>query len=184
MKEEVTNLLEEDTLPPAVKIAPPFPEELRNVWFTDASAKREGKEWKYRAVAINVDTKREIITKGEGSAQVGELVAVCSVFNSEGKAGTPVCIHTDSFAVFRGCTEWLPLWERNNWEVNRVPVWQKERWQEIVGVAKHGDFTIAWVPSHQEGSALTSDWNNRAGELARIAPCRRRIKQEKIGVGS
>ena len=77
IQEEVTNLLEENTPPPSVvKIAPPFLEELRNISFTGTSTKREDKQWKYWAIAVNVDTKRKIITEDEGSAQVGELVAL------------------------------------------------------------------------------------------------------------
>jgi len=41
--------LDKDTpqLSPVIQIAPPFSEQLQNVWFTDASSKREGKIWKY-----------------------------------------------------------------------------------------------------------------------------------------
>ena len=37
-------------LPPVIQVAPPFSEQLQNVWFTDAFSKREGRTWKYRAV--------------------------------------------------------------------------------------------------------------------------------------
>ena len=72
-------------------------------------------------VALRVDEDKQIITEGEGSAQVGELVAVWSVFQHEAQSTSPVYIHTDSYAVFKGCTEWLPFWEQNGWEVNRIP---------------------------------------------------------------
>jgi len=114
-------------LAPVIQIAPPFSEQLKNVWFTDASSKRKGKIWKYRAVALQVGTKEQIVTEGEGSVQVGELTAVCSVFQHKAQAASPVYIYTDSYAVFKGCTEWLPFWEQNEWEVNRIPIWQKEK---------------------------------------------------------
>lgn len=79
-------------------------------------------------------------------------------------------IYTDSYTVFQGCTEWLPFWEQNSWEVNRVPVWQKDKWQEILAIAKQGQFSVAWVTSHQEDGAPASQRNNKADELARIAP--------------
>ena len=96
-----------------IQIAPPFSEQLQNVWFTDALSKREGKIWKYGAVALQVGTKEQIITEGEGSAQVGELTAVWSVFQHEAQATSSVYIYTDSYSVFKGCTEWLKSWEQN-----------------------------------------------------------------------
>lgn len=101
-------------------VAPNCSSDLSNVWFTDALSKLEGKAWKYHAVALSVDKKEEIIMEGEDSAQVGELVAVWSVFDQYKAEKDPVYIYTDSFAVFKWCTEWLSFWELNNWEVDRV----------------------------------------------------------------
>lgn len=159
-------------LPPVIQVAPPFSNQVQNAWFTDASAKREGKVWKYRAVALQIGTNFTIVTEGEGSAQVGELVAVWSVFQHESQSTVRVHIYTDSYAVFKGCTEWLPFWEQNGWEVNRIPIWQKDKWQEILAIAKQGQFSVAWVASHQEDGTPASQWNNKADELARIAPLR------------
>jgi len=39
-------------LHPFIGVAPPFSEQLEKAWFTDASARHEGKAWKYRAVAL------------------------------------------------------------------------------------------------------------------------------------
>lgn len=58
-------------------------------------------------------------------------------------SSSPVYIYTDSFAVFKGYTEWLPFWEQNECEVNQVPVWQKEKWQDILRIAKQGNFAVA-----------------------------------------
>ena len=71
-------------------------------------------------------------------------------FQHEAQSSSP--IYTDSFAVFKGCREW----EQNGWEVNQIPVWQKDKWQDILGTAKQGNFAIAWVASHQNGGDLTS----------------------------
>ena len=128
--------------PSYIKPAPPFETHLKNVWFTDASSRREGKVWKYRAVALHVDSGDRIITEGEGSAQVGELTAVWSVIVREAETTEPVFIYTDSYAVFKGCTEWLTFWEQNHWEVNRVPVWQREKWEEILNIAKRKSFLV------------------------------------------
>ena len=102
-----------------IRVAPPFlHDQSVNAWFTDASAKREGKVWQYRAVALHTATDEQIITEGEGSAQVGELIAVWSVFQHEAQTTPPVHIYTDSHAVFKGCIEWLPFWDQNEWEVS------------------------------------------------------------------
>jgi len=94
-------------------------------------------------VALQIGTKNQIITEGEGSA-------VCSMFQLEAQATSPVYIVTDSYAVFQGSTKGLPFWERNEWEFNRIPVWQKEKWQHILAIARHGKFAVAWVASHQQ----------------------------------
>lgn len=92
-----------------IKVAPPFsPKQSANSWFTDASAKREGKVWRYRAAALHIPSG-EIITEGEGSAPAGELTAVWSVFQHGVQNTSPVCIYTDSYAVYKGCTEWFPF---------------------------------------------------------------------------
>ncbi|KAK4819993.1 hypothetical protein QYF61_017372, partial [Mycteria americana] len=113
--------LEKEAPPTYIREAPPYEPQLKNVWFTDASLKREGRVWKYRSIALCVDSRGQIITEGEGSVQAGELVAVWSVVTREKDNTNPVYIYTDSYAVFKGCTEWLPFWEQNQWEVNRVP---------------------------------------------------------------
>ncbi|XP_064360846.1 uncharacterized protein LOC135327139 [Dromaius novaehollandiae] len=102
-------------LPSVILVAPPFSNQILN-----ASSKQKGKTWRYQAVALQVGTKEQIITEGEGSAQVGELAAVWSVFQCKGQATSPVHIYMDSYMVFKGCPEWLPFWEQNCWEVNRI----------------------------------------------------------------
>ncbi|XP_069664901.1 uncharacterized protein [Haliaeetus albicilla] len=154
-----------------IPVAPPFSHDQSvNAWFTDAYAKREGKVWKYRAVALHTTTNEQIITEGEQSAQVGELIAVWSVFKHEAQTTSPVHIYTGSYAVFKGCTEWLPFWEQNGWEVNRISVWQKDKWQEILSIASQRNFAVGWVASHQVDGGLAGEWNNKADELARLAP--------------
>lgn len=104
------------------KVATPFsPEQSANSCFTDASAKREGKVGKYRAVALPTSAGEQIFTEGEGSSQTGETV-VWSVFQLEVQNISLVYIYTDSYAVFKGGTEWLPFQQQNDWEVNRIPV--------------------------------------------------------------
>lgn len=74
----------------------------------------------------------------------------------------------DSYTVFKGCTEWLLFWEQNQWEVNRVPVWQREKWEEILTVAKQGTFLMGWVGAHQKGNRPAHIWNNQVDSLTRL----------------
>lgn len=43
---------------------------------------------------------------------------------------------------------------------------------------KKGNFFSAWVASHQENTSPASQWNNRADELARIAPLQNQSRVE------
>lgn len=52
-----------------------------------------------------VDSGERITTEGEGSAQARELVAVWSVIMKGADSTEPGYIYTDSYAVFKGCTE-------------------------------------------------------------------------------
>ena len=83
----------------------------------------------------------------------------------EAQSSSPIYIYTDSFAVFKGCREWLSFWEQN-----QIPVWQKDKWEDTLGTAKQGNFAIAWVASHQSAGDLTSQWNNKVDELSHLAP--------------
>lgn len=92
IQDEVNPDRDASELLPVIEVAPPFSGQLQNVWFMDASSKREGKIWKYRAVALRVDTEEQIITEGIGSAQVGELIAVWSVFQHEAQSASSISI--------------------------------------------------------------------------------------------
>ncbi|XP_032530464.1 uncharacterized protein LOC116780089 [Chiroxiphia lanceolata] len=169
IQEQSCKLPDSNPPPSCIKPAPTFEPHLKNVWFTDASARREGKVWKYRAVALHVDSGNRVVTEGEGSAQVGELVAVWSVFTREADTEGDTYIYTDSYAVFKGCTEWLPFWEQNQWEVNQVSVWQQEKWKEILNIARQKTFLVGWVAAHQTDNNPAHLLNNQVDSLTRLA---------------
>lgn len=60
------------------------------------------------------------MTRGEESAQMGELVAMCRVIVREADTKEPVSIYMNPCAVFKGCTKWLPFCEQNQWAINWV----------------------------------------------------------------
>lgn len=80
--------------------------------------------------------------------------------------------------MYKGCTEWLPFWQQNDWEVHRIPVWQKEKGQEILDVASQGNVAIGWVASQQTDGNPAGEWKNRADELARLSPLKKELISE------
>ena len=110
---------------------------------------------------------------------MGELTAVGSAFQHEAQAPSPGHIYTDSYAVFKGCTERLPFWEQKEWEANRVPIRQKEKRQDILAIARHREFAVGWVASHHRSDAPRSRRNAEVGKLARLAPLQNtRIRED------
>lgn len=57
------------------------------------------------------------------------------------------------------------LLERNQREVNQVPVRQKDKWKEILDITKHKPISVGWAVAHQKGSNLT----NQVDSLTRLA---------------
>lgn len=47
-----------------------------------------------------------------------------------GVGGRP-CLAVPPCAVFKGCTEWLPFWKQNQWEVNGMPMWQRDKCEVV-----------------------------------------------------
>lgn len=69
--------LQQPFKPSPILDAPPLTEVVptEDIWFTDVSAKRVSGKWQYKAVALNINTNKQVIEEREGSAQVGELRA-------------------------------------------------------------------------------------------------------------
>ncbi|XP_051497578.1 uncharacterized protein LOC127395148 [Apus apus] len=75
----------------------------------------------------------------------------------------------------RNCTHRRPYLrhlreQQRHPEINGVPVWHKEKWQQILKIAKENpNFHVEWIPSHQTNlKNEASKWNNYVDELARI----------------
>lgn len=126
---------------------------LTGVWFTDASSHQENNERKYKAVALEVATGERLIETGKGSAQVGELRAVLLAMQH----GTSY-IYTNSYAVFKGATEWIGHWAANDWQVNRVPVWETNSWKQLLEIEER-DLHIGWVKGHVCSNSIAAQFN-------------------------
>ena len=77
-----------------------------------------------------------------------------------------VKVHTDSEYLRRGMVEWLPEWQRRNWQTaKKKPVKNAGLWQDLVdAVARHKEVKWQWVRGHSGHPQ-----NERADELAQQA---------------
>jgi len=133
------------------------------IWFTNASAKRINEKWQCRAATLEINTSKQVIEEGEGSAQVGELRAVVLAAQIGAQA---ICV--DCYAVWAGATQWVCEWGALNWEINRSPIWRTEDWQLLLEIARKTPFKMGLVKEHTNDNIAASNWNQPVDELARI----------------
>lgn len=77
-------------------------------------------------------------------------------------------IYTDSYAVFKGATEWIGHWEANGWQVNWVPVWRTEDWRQLLEVGQGRALQVGWVKAHDKNLTEATHWNNKVEYLTHI----------------
>lgn len=61
------------------------------------------------------------------------------------------------------------FWEQNQWEENRIPVWQANKGKEILAIAKHKFIFEGWVVAHQSNNDPTALLNNWVDSLTCLA---------------
>ncbi|XP_029888320.1 uncharacterized protein LOC115348947 [Aquila chrysaetos chrysaetos] len=59
--------------------------------------------------------------------------------------------------------------DKNQWEVNRVLVWQQEKWEEILNIAKWKSFLVGWIAVHQIGDHPAYLLNDQVDSLTLLA---------------
>lgn len=62
------------------------------------------------------------------SSQWAELRAAWLVLMNE---TGPVHVFTDSWAVYRGLTLWLPQWASQEWMIGHCPLWGQGLWEHF-----------------------------------------------------
>ena len=93
-----------------------------------------------------------------------EMMAVIEALRQL-KRSCRVNIYTDSKYVMKGMTEWLPRWIRRNWiNSKKMPVVNRDLWEEIMGLSKPHQIEWNWVKGHQGHPE-----NERCDQLARDA---------------
>lgn len=109
------------------------------------------------------------MTRGEESAQMGELVAMCRVIVREDDTKEPVYIYTNPYAVSKGCTNWLPFCEQNQRVINWVASMAVREIGRHPKLVKQKCFLVGWIPAHQKRDNPVHLLNNQADSLARVA---------------
>lgn len=123
--------------------------EVKDGWFTDASVKCIDGKWKYRAVALNIQTGMEVVEEGTGSAQVRELKTALLALKEKVKM-----IYVDSYSFWDGAIQWLCQWEALDWQVNGKEVWQKDDWKWLLSQAQSQQIDTGCVKAHVSDQAL------------------------------
>ena len=76
-----------------------------------------------------------------------------------------VHLYTDSQYLRQGVTEWLPLWEKRDWQTTeKTDVKNQDFWQPLVAQLERHHITWHWAKGH-----AGDQWNERANYLARSA---------------
>ena len=76
-----------------------------------------------------------------------------------------IIIYTDSNYVKEGITNWIKIWEKNNWKtVNKKKVKNVELWIKLNTLSNFHDIEWKWVKAHS-GDPM----NNMVDKLARKA---------------
>ncbi|CAH2276760.1 DDE-type integrase transposase recombinase [Pelobates cultripes] len=158
--------------PSPIKSAPPYDnlttEQKHDAWFTDGSAVLTHKGRRWTAVAYNPQQGKIVQEQGRGgSSQYAELVAIASLL--EETDSQEIQIYTDSWAVYKACTTWMPTWRTNGWLIHGRPVWGgAELWEKIWVAAQTRLIQIGHVDAHVAANLDEENHNAVADELTRI----------------
>ena len=117
--------------------------------------------------AIIIDNKKIIKISGKTLNTTNnqmELLAPIKALSSLSKKGSIVVI-TDSLYVKEGITNWIKIWQKNDWKNSRKKsVKNKNLWQKLNNLVKIHNVKWKWVKGHS-----TDSYNNLADEMARKA---------------
>jgi len=133
--------------------------------YTDGSCIGNPGSGGWAAIILNGD-KQDIISgrKKNTTNNQMELMAAIKVlvfFSKKQK----IRIYTDSNYVKEGITNWIKIWEKNNWKTaNKKKVKNVELWKKLNTLSNFHDIEWKWVKAHS-GDPM----NNMVDKLARKA---------------
>ena len=133
--------------------------------YTDGSCIGNPGSGGWAAIILNGD-KKNIISgrkKNTTNNQMELMAAIKALafFPKKQK----IRIYTDSNYVKEGITNWIKIWEKNNWKTaNKKKVKNVELWIKLKTLSNFHDIEWRWVKSHS-GNPM----NNMVDKLARKA---------------
>ena len=133
--------------------------------YTDGSCIGNPGSGGWAAIILNGD-KQDIISgrkKNTTNNQMELMAAIKAlVFFSKKQK---IRIYTDSNYVKEGITNWIKIWEKNNWKTaNKKKVKNIELWKKLNTLSNFHDIEWKWVKAHS-GDPM----NNMVDKLARKA---------------
>jgi len=133
--------------------------------YTDGSCIGNPGSGGWAAIILNGD-KQDIISgrkKNTTNNQMELMAAIKAlVFFSKKQK---IRIYTDSNYVKEGITNWIKIWEKNNWKTaNKKKVKNVELWKKLNTLSNFHDIEWKWVKAHS-GDPM----NNMVDKLARKA---------------
>jgi len=133
--------------------------------YTDGSCIGNPGSGGWAAIILNGD-KQDIISgrkKNTTNNQMELMAAIKAlVFFSKKQK---IRIYTDSNYVKEGITDWIKIWEKNNWKTaNKKKVKNVELWKKLNTLSNFHDIEWKWVKAHS-GDPM----NNMVDKLARKA---------------
>ena len=133
--------------------------------YTDGSCIGNPGSGGWAAIILNGDNK-DIISgrkKNTTNNQMELMAAIKAlVFFSKKQK---IRIYTDSNYVKEGITNWIKIWEKNNWKTaNKKKVKNVELWKKLNTLSNLHDIEWKWVKAHS-GDPM----NNMVDKLARKA---------------
>ena len=133
--------------------------------YTDGSCIGNPGSGGWAAIILNGDKQNIIFGKKKNTTnnQMELMAAIKSLVFLKKKQ--KIRIYTDSNYVKEGITNWIKIWEKNNWKTsNKKKVKNVELWIKLNTVSNFHDIEWQWVKGHS-GDPM----NNMVDKLAKKA---------------
>ena len=133
--------------------------------YTDGSCIGNPGSGGWAAIILNGDNQNIISGKKKNTTnnQMELMAAIKALVFLKKKQ--KIRIYTDSNYVKEGITDWIKIWEKNNWKTaNKKKVKNIELWIKLNTLSNFHDIEWKWVKAHSGDSM-----NNMVDKLARKA---------------
>ncbi|XP_029464091.1 uncharacterized protein LOC115095049 isoform X1 [Rhinatrema bivittatum] len=120
----------------------------------------------WKAVVCNPHTNEVSQEEEKGkSSKFAELYAIWMALQ---KGEMDCHIYTDSWAVMKGMTQWMPKWRKDQWKIHHRLVWGTDIWQNIWAECHKKHVTVFHVDAHVKDVSLSNLYNSIADKHAKL----------------